>query len=233
MSIQVEPLYDKEITCLVCEKKYFTKRIRSRFIRTKKIESDFFTVYKDLKCNPYYYEVHVCPNCGFAASEHFSNYFPPGTKEKVNKELSLHWKERNFGNERTIDEAIATYKIAIFSATLKSEKHIVLAGLCLRLGWLYRIKRDIEQEKRFLRLALKEYENSYALSDFVGTQLTEIRVLYLLGELNRRVGSETDAVKYFSKVIQHRTRNSETKVLEMAREQWYLIRNREENVVIR
>lgn len=226
---QIEPLYDKEITCLVCGERYTTKRIRTRFIRTERIESDFFTVYKDDSCNQYLYEVHVCPNCGFAASDQFSNSFPPEAKNRIEQDISSRWKPRDFGKERTVVDAIMTYKLAALSATLKKEKHIVLAGIYMRLGWLYRMMEEEDQEQRFLRLALKEYEQSFEQSDFIGTQLTEIRVIYLLGELNRRVGSETEAIKYFSRVIQHRQRDTDAKVIEMAREQWYLIRNQEES----
>ncbi|OLO27598.1 hypothetical protein BTR23_19745 [Alkalihalophilus pseudofirmus] len=226
----MDPLYDKEIICLCCEKKYSTKRLRTRYIRAIKTGSDFFTVYKDLEHNPYLYEVHVCPDCGFSATDQFSNYFSPGAKDKVMNELSAHWISRNFGRERSLNEAIVTYKLAVFSGILKKEKHIVLAGLYLRVGWLYRIKENNEQEKRFLRLAINEYENSYQQSDFIGTQLTEIRIIYLLGELNRRIGLNANAIKYFSRVIQHREKDREKKVLEMAREQWYLIRKPEETV---
>ncbi|MGW6662291.1 MULTISPECIES: DUF2225 domain-containing protein [Peribacillus] len=45
-----------------------------------------------------------------------------------------------------------------YCGALKKEKHIILAGICLQIAWLYRINKNKEQEERFLRFALKEYE---------------------------------------------------------------------------
>lgn len=224
---QVGPFYDKEIKCEICEITYKTKRLRSRFIRTEKVHSDFFTEFKDKQCNPYFYEVHVCPTCGFASSENFSNHFKPGSKDRIAQQVGASWKPRDFGGIRTIEEAIETYKLGIVSGTLKSEKHIVLAGLCMRLAWLFRMTEDKAQELRFLRLSLKHYENAYQNSDHVGTQMSDMRLLYLIGELQRRTGNREEAVRYFSRVIGHKNRAFETKLVEMARDQWYEIREQD------
>lgn len=230
MSLEMEPLYDKEITCLLCEEKYITKRIRSRFIRMEKIDTDFYTEYKDPDCNPYFYEVHVCQHCGFAASDHFSTSFPPGAKEKIFQQICTQWVPRDFGKKRIIEEAIETYKLGIVSGTLKQEKHIVLAGLCIRLAWLYRMKGEEDQEKRFLRMTIKQYEGAFEHADYEGTQMSEMRLLYLLGELNRRVENEEEAVRFLSRVINHKNRYNETKTVEMARESWYKMRHEQDEL---
>src|SRR5690606_23174879 len=119
------------------------------------------------------------------------------------------------------------YKLGILSATLKKEKHVVIAGLCLRLAWLFRMKNDEQEEKRFLSEALNQYKKSYERADYIATPMTDIRILYMIGELSRRVGNIDEAIRYFSLVIQHKDKESEQKIVEMAREQWYLIRNSE------
>lgn len=224
----VGPFYDKEISCDVCESKYTSKKIRSRYIRAEKVHSDFFTEYLG-EVNPYLYEVFVCPTCGYAFSENFSNYFPPGAKEEIYEKITSSWKTRNFGGMRTIQEAIQTYKLAFLSATIKQEKNIVIAGLCIRIAWLYRMLKDEEQEARFLRLSLTYYNKAYEASDHIGTKMTDMRLLYLIGELHRRVGNEDEAIQYFSRVIGHKNKAIESKLVEMAREQWYLIRDKNEN----
>lgn len=224
----VDALYDKEIKCEVCEYTYKTKKLRSRYIRTVKVHSDFYTEYKNPEHNPYLYEIYVCPVCGYAASEHFSHYFPPGAKEEIYTKITSRWKTRDYGGKRTVEEAIQTYKLAIFAGTIKKEKNVVLAGLALRLAWLYRMLGNKEQqEKRFLRLSLDYYEKAYEASDHIGTQMSDIQILYLIGELHRRVGNEEKAVQYFSRVIGHKNKAYEPKIVEMARERWYEMRNKE------
>ncbi|HHY20538.1 MAG TPA: DUF2225 domain-containing protein, partial [Bacilli bacterium] len=207
----------------------FTK-IRSRFIRVEKIHSDFYTEYKDNEINPYLYEVHVCPQCGYSSTDQFSNRFPEGTQERIVEQFSRLWHSRDYGNIRTVDEAITTYKLALLCGELKEEACIVMAGIAIRLAWMYRLSKNEEQEQRFLKIALKYYKDSFENSDFLDKQMTEIRLLYLIGELNHRMGNKAEAVQFFSRVIQHRMKDVEKRVVEMAREQWQSIRhNKDEN----
>ncbi|TWI56173.1 DUF2225 domain-containing protein [Halalkalibacter nanhaiisediminis] len=226
MIYELQPLYDKEVCCLFCEMPFQTKRMRSRFVRVNKIHSDFYTEYKDASLNPVFYEVDVCPHCGFASTEMFNKYFPPGTKAIILEQFQK-WKTQDFGRERSVEDAIRTMKLGVLSAMLKKEKNIVIAGLCLRLAWMFRLLKDTEQERRFLEKALLQYEASYQQSDYLKTQMTDMRVLYLIGELSRRLEDEDNAIRYFSRVIQHENKSVERKLVEMAREQWHLIRDKE------
>ncbi|WP_088102718.1 DUF2225 domain-containing protein [Halalkalibacter urbisdiaboli] len=225
MSVQLKPLYDKDQTCLFCEKIYQTKRLRSKFVRVKQVHSDFYTEYKDPDLNPLFYEVSVCPHCGFASSDTFSSNFPSGTTNVIAEQFK-DWKMQDFGNERKVEDAIRALKLGILSAMLKREKHVVIGGLCLRLAWLFRLISSEEQEIRFLKKAQEHYAKSYEEVDYKDTQMTDMRLLYLIGELHRRIGNQSEAIQFFSRVIQHKHKATEPKIVEMAREQWYLIREK-------
>jgi hypothetical protein len=216
----LEPFYEKKITCVFCGTQFTTLRVRSRFAIPYQIDSDFCPHYRTGNYNPHFYFVSVCPECGFAFSEEFSDKFPLNSKEIIRIQITGHWIKRNFGSERDINQALESYKLAILAGSLKKEKNAVMAGLCLRLAWLYRTENNSEQEKRFLGLALKAYEESFVASDFVGTSMTELKVMFMIGELSRRVGDYKKAVSYFSKIIQHKSAKDEPKMVNMAREQW-------------
>ncbi|WP_368505567.1 DUF2225 domain-containing protein [Alkalihalophilus sp. As8PL] len=223
MNGEIKPLYDKECTCMACNQTFVTKRLRTRFVKVKKIHSNFFTEYKIPSLNPSYYEVSVCPYCGFASTEMFSSTFPVGTKEAIKDQFSL-WQRQEFGGERTPSDAIRTMKLGLISASLKKEKSIVIAGLCLRLAWLYRGTSNHKEEERYLAQALKYYRDSYQHADYIGTQMTDMRILYLIAELLRKLGNQAEAIRYFSEVIHHKNRALEANLVEMAREQWYIMR---------
>ena len=218
----LEPFYEKKLTCVFCGKLFTSLRVRSRFAIPYKTDSDFCPHYRAGNYNPHFYFVNVCPECGFAFSEDFSDQFPNGTKEIIRVQITGNWTKRNFGQVRDIQQALESYKLAILAGSLKKEKNVVLAGLCLRLAWLYRSENNAEQEKRFMGIALKAYEESFVLSDFGGTPMSEIRVLFMIGELSRRLGQYQKAVAYFSKVIQHKNAKDEQKIVNMVREQWRL-----------
>lgn len=217
---ELQPLFDRSIDCLVCNQSYTSKTIRSRFIKVAEYDTDFCPKYAEGSVNALYYNIYVCPHCGFAYSKDFSKYFSPGTKELIVEKICSNWVSHSFSEERTIDDAIKTYKLASYSATLKKEKHITLAGIYMRTAWLYRIKQDEEQEIRFMKLACHEYEESYSTGDYSGTQVSEIRILYLVGELSRRSGDNQKAMKYFSSVLEKQKSAVETSIIQMARDRW-------------
>ncbi|RFU70134.1 DUF2225 domain-containing protein [Peribacillus saganii] len=221
----IEPLFDRNIECLFCKGKFTTKKIRSRFIKVTSYDSDFCPYYASDDHNALLYNIYVCPHCGFSASDDFAKYFPPATKEMIAAKVHTNWVPQDFSGIRSIQEAIQTYKLASYCAVLKKEKHIVIAGLYLRIAWLNRKLENEDQEIRFMKLAINEYLESFSTDDFKGTQVSEVRLLYLIGDLYRRCGETDKSVKYFSMVIERKSTSIETKIIDMARERWQEIRD--------
>jgi Uncharacterized protein conserved in bacteria len=223
----LEPFYEKKMVCAFCGKSFSSLKVRSRFAIPYQIDSDFCPHFREGNYNPHFYFVNVCPECGFAFSDEFSDQFPLGSREIIDLKITKHWTKRNFGEVRDIHQALEAYKLAILAGSLKKEKNVVLAGLCLRLAWLYRTEKMLEQESRFLGLALNSYEESYLHSDFASTSMSELNIMFMIGELSRRLGQYSKAVSYFSKIIQHKDAKNEQKMVTKAREQWRLAK--EEN----
>ncbi|MBG9452409.1 hypothetical protein ABE67_24440 [Cytobacillus firmus] len=221
---QLKPTYDKKCECRVCRQSFTTKKLRSRFVKAADYDSDFCPNYSDESMNPLLYHIHTCPHCGYSESEDFSPYFPPGALDLIHSKVASAWIPQDYGQERSIIVAVNTYKLALYCGTLKREKHIIMAGLQVRLAWLYRNMKNDIQEQRFLKLSLKEYLESYMSDDFKGSSMSETRIFYLIGELSRRTHQAEQAVKYFSKVIELQNRSTEPKLIEMARERWYEMR---------
>ncbi|MBM7704610.1 DUF2225 domain-containing protein [Metabacillus iocasae] len=220
------PLYDKTITCALCKKEYTTKKIRSRFVRPIKYDTDFFTFYENAHLNPLFYHVHVCPTCGYSATEDFSPSFLLNTDLELKEKVSAHWIEQDYGQERTIEDAIKAYKLALFCSVIKKEKHITIASILLRLSWLYRINEDSKREAHFMKYALHHYEESYLVDDSRDSQMSIVKMLYMIGELYLRLDNEQQATFYFSQIIQKHGQHSDQKIISMTRERWYELRER-------
>lgn len=232
--VDIPPLYDKKYNCMLCKEPFTTKKIRSRFIKVKKYDTDFCPTYASEENNPMLYYINVCPHCGFSFSDDFNPYFAPGTVETIIRKVCEKWVPSTiYSKERDILTAIKTLKLSSYCATLKKEKHIVIAGIYMRIAWLYRNMENEEQEKRFMKLGLNEYIESYTADDFQSKQISDVRVLYMIGELSRRIGDIDQAIKYFSKVIEKQNSTIDVQVIDWARERWHEIRelkkeNREE-----
>ncbi|MEK4284287.1 DUF2225 domain-containing protein [Ureibacillus sp. FSL K6-0165] len=221
---EISPFYVKKVVCIFCEKKFPTLKVRSKFVKVENTETDFRPIYSDSNVNPLYYNVFVCQHCGFSFTEDFSKYFAPGTREKIQEQITKKWVPHSFSGERTIAQAIQSYKLALVCGNLKNEKFIARAGLALRIGWLYRTLQNKEQEIRFLKIARDLYMDSYSTEDYLSTGMSGIRVMYLIAELSRRIGDISNATRFFSRVIENQRHGGEPKIIEMAKEQWKIIR---------
>ncbi|KAA0545430.1 DUF2225 domain-containing protein [Bacillus sp. BGMRC 2118] len=217
-------LFDKKVTCMACDYHYTTKKVRSRFIRALRSDSDFCSYYADEENSPLLYYVSVCPCCGFSVSDEFSTYFAPGTLEAIKQSITSQWNNRSYGEKRTPATAVEAYKLGILSATLKRERNIVLAGLYMRLVWIYRKEENHAQEMRFMKLAVSEYVKSYSNGDYQDTDMSDLKIAYLIGDLYRRLGDDKLAMTYLSRVIHRREDKYERRMVEMAKELWADIR---------
>ncbi|MEK3976009.1 DUF2225 domain-containing protein [Psychrobacillus sp. FSL K6-1267] len=222
--MEIPPYYQKDIECLHCKNKFKSTKIRSKFIKVESHETDFQPIYQNKDINPLLYNVFVCEHCGFSFTDDFTKYFAPGLKEIIKEKISTNWIPRSYGDVRTIQDGITTYKLGILCGTLKKEKFVSIAGLALRTAWLYRIMENKEDENRFLEIARDRYSDSYSSEDYNGTQMSETRIIYMIAELSRRIGDRELATRYFSKVIEKQSTSIEPKLIEMAKERWQEMR---------
>lgn len=221
---EVPPLYDKKLTCTFCDSSFQSMKVRARFLKVKEIETDFCTIYEDETISPYLYFVNVCPTCGFSFTEQFSPYFTKEAREEIRTKIQDNWTQQDFGKERSYEEAIATYKLALISAQTKQEPVIVSAGLYMRLSWLYRKLKNEEQELRFLRLSLQSYMASYENGDYASKGMSAIKLEYILGELSYRTGDLAEALSFYNRVVSQEKRTTEIALVKQARRQWRAVR---------
>ena len=212
----VLPLYDKEMECLYCNKTFITKKVRSKFIIIKKRDSDFCNHYESV--NPYSYEVFVCSHCNFAFTEKFQPI--KNTRKGTIKEQYIdNAAFTNLNGERSLEQAIKAFKLALLCAALAGESSYVLAGLCLKLAWLYRYDSNNE-ETRFLKNALDNYIKTYEQGDIAA--LNKASLLYIIGELENRLGGYERARRWFSILLNDKA--LDPKIVKIAKNRWQEIR---------
>lgn len=224
-----EPTYSVEKECPVCQQKFNVTRTRGRQVLIKQ-DSDFCSHFQDI--NPYYYTVWVCSHCGYAAADAYFEELSTSAKEKISKFLATRKVNVNYSGIRTREQAIATYKLAIFFAELIAAPDSRLADLYLKLAWLYREAEDNEDEKSTLVLACEHYEQALCRERLPIGNLSEAAVSYLIGELSRRTDQTEKALLYLSKVVGNPAAKLEPRVVNLARDAWHeakAIRDKEKN----
>lgn len=218
MAIALEPLYTITVTCSNCEHPFSTSRVRPSFKKAIRTDTDFCGYYKNE--NPDFYVVRICPKCGFASTEHSADHLNERQKTDFQTKIANRWTERDFGGSRGLEEALETYKLALLCAQCIGEKERIVASLLHHIAWLYRYQGNKEQEQRFLAHSLDSYVRVYEVE---GVGMNDARLLYLIGELNRRLGRYRDAVQWFSRVI-HDKKIVDSAMIRASREQWAVLR---------
>lgn len=212
------PLYSIKVKCSNCEHEFSTSRVRPSLKKAIRRDADFCAYYKNE--NPDYYVVRVCPLCGFASTENSMDKLLDWQRKAFYEQVGKRWKSRDFGEERTWESALETYKLALLCAQSIKDKDRIIASLLHHIAWLYRYQEDTEQEQRFLRYSLAEYVKVYEKDGIGGN---DARLMYLIGELNRRIGEFNVAVMWFSRLINDQ-KIMDAAMIRAAREQWSVLR---------
>lgn len=218
----IDILYDREATCLCCGKTFKTKKVRKSKLILKKRDPDFCMHYEGE--TPYYYDISVCPHCSYA----FSDSFSPIRKEYIDileKEYLQKIGKVELCGERNHQDALRSYKLALLCGNFVNEPRIVLAGILLRIAWLYRFQGDTEEEKKYTVKALEQYTFVYEHEDANKAGLGEHRLWYLLGELNGAIGNMEEVRKWFNMIISDQT--VEAALKKMTRERWEVYKTKE------
>lgn len=222
---EVEPLYLIKVTCICCEQSFHTSRVRPSFRKTANTDTDFCVHYKTI--NPDFYVVRVCPFCGFSFSENFSEHMTSKHKQLYFDKIGKSWNGLDLTGERDWNEAMQSYKLALLCAQIKGEKGRIVAGLLHHIAWLYRYKGNKEQENRFLEFALDAYVKVFETE---GEDVNNARLMYLIGELHRRLANYQKAVLWFGRVINDK-KIMDSAMIRACREQW--VQTREDMLAAR
>lgn len=215
----VDPLYQIKETCIQCNMTFHTSRVRSSFRKGVSRDSDFCIHYKD-DINPDYYVVRVCPFCGFSFTENFSRTMTDQQRENFVQKISQNWQQREYGGKRTWEDALRTYQLALMCAQIKHESDRIIASLLHHIAWMYRYKEDEANEHRFLQHALDAYVKVYEVEE---ADLNNARLMYLIGELNRRLKNYNAAIQWFSRVVNDK-RIMDASMIRACREMWAVTR---------
>lgn len=214
-----DSIYNKTLTCPACEKTIEVTKVKSKACIISSQDTDLFVVYKDI--NPMFYDAWVCKFCGYAAlSEKFEDLGFNDAK-KVKESISAFWKSREFTGERSVEHALEAYKLALYNLIKIEGAPSDFAKVNIRIAWLYRIKQD-EKEMNFIKSALRYYTESYNTEKFPVGKLDECTCMYMIAELNRRIGNYQEAKFWFSKLINSPEAKDNKKLLENARNQYHL-----------
>jgi uncharacterized protein (DUF2225 family) len=217
-----ENLYNRSIECPACGVPIEVTDVKLSKSRVIRKDEDTCPYYNST--NVLFYDVWICPNCGYAAlSKNFENISSKKV-DLVRKLISPKWMQREFTGERDLARSLECYKLALVNAYTTKAKQSEIANICLRIAWMYRYKNDSPNEQQFLKYTISHYESAYATETFPMDKIDEPTLMYLMGEFNRRIGEYDKATSWFGKVIGMPSHSRKQALVDKAREQWDLVK---------
>jgi len=217
-------LYDVQVTCPVCENTFKARAVKTSAYRVLTKDSDSFVRYSLI--NPYFYEVWICNSCGYSALKSEFNKIRNFQIEAIKEKITSKWTGKNYPEIYDINIALERYKLSLLNSFMMEAKSSKKALNCLRIAWMYRLLEDESNELTFLNQALEGFNDAFFSEDFPISGLDKFSYMYLIGELNRRVGNDDKSLSWFSKVVA--TPGAPTKIKDKCRDQKDLIKEIQE-----
>ena len=215
-----------ERICPVCEMKTHVIYTKSRLI-LKSQDLDLCNHYENF--NPYLYKVWACENCGFAAEDtKFLGYIPQRIKDNIRIFLQKNNLVLPFMEERTTEDALSFYEVAILFSEIFDPSPGRQASLYQKMAWILRCENpNTEQEKNFLRKAVELYKISLENERYPIGNLSDDKVTYIISAIYFMLGDYENAVKQLSRIMNDQSlRTNEPKLFEKARDMWQEIKQR-------
>lgn len=219
-------LYHAKITCPVCATKFESMRVRSGSIRVQRIDNDFCQHYQS--ANPLYYEMMVCPRCGFAFNLDFSKMrMSAGQREEVKLRLQPVWQDRakNYGGVRTWNDAMEAFQLALYALEGGLVKSSKMGMLYLKTAWLYRYEGNGAGEQKYIQKAISSFAKAYETESFSDPK-SELNIIYLLGALNMRAGKIQESAKWLDLVLRHPAKSMMPMLVNQTKDLWAEVRQK-------
>lgn len=212
-------LYDKQIVCPICGTEFSAHIVKTSKCRMKTKESDFYIKYSGI--NPYFYDVLLCDECGYASLKADFGELRKREMEAIKNNIVSKWHKREYPKTYDIHIALERYKLSLLNYSVSGSKVSKKAMNCLKISWMYRELGDIKNEGKFREQALIGFKEAYSTEELPIYGMDNYTVLYLIGELNRRSGNYEEALRYLGQVIT--SPSAGKRVKDLAINQKYLI----------
>ena len=164
--------------------------------------TDFKPVVGGLFPFPFY--VHACPKCGFAGfEEDFAGKYDEDFKKWVLSELPGELQDAElYGGLK--------YLLAARCAERLGRQQRVVADLYLHGAWCAQEEESLELEKRCRKEAAARFEGALQSDELDAEERAS--VTYLVGELHRRLGNDSEAATWFDRV--------ESEIIDAKEQEW-------------
>lgn len=216
-----EMFFTKEVVCPVCAGDFKGISYKQKSFKFLKRESDFHEIFDG--GSPIMHDIWVCPHCFYAAKKEEFLKIKVKEIEKILSLKSVREKECkgiDFNKIRNYESSISSYKLASMCYEAMGYGTGYIGNLYLKMAWVAREKKKIDDELRYLEMAVSNFEAAVESGENFAGQLSKLAVEYLMGEIYRRIKNYKRAEEYFLGVIGKKDETREKNIVNMAESQY-------------
>ncbi len=198
--------YSVDVECSACKGHFKANKLFESKLKQLNHDTELRTRFEDIE--PIHYKMWVCPGCLYA---NFANRWSDLSasqrstlKESVEKRKSFMSGLPEPGGDA--EKALNDFRLAIECLTQIKAASNVLASAWLNLAWLYDDLGAVDLAIAARKNSLAAYEEFYFQERSL-TPSMELQALYIIGELNKRLGNNKNAHEYFLKVLHYKGHN--------------------------
>lgn len=214
-------VYLKQFTCPVCNSSFENSTIKvgkNKLVNTDTDLRPYFDIVDSIN-----YDIVHCYHCGYTALSRFFNNINEKQIDDIRANISSKYKKTNYPLVLDSNMALERYQLALLNAVYKKSRNGEKGYLCLKMAWIYRIMNEEEKEKEFLEKAYKGLNLAYSEDQFPICGIEEPTFIYLLGDIARRIGLNSEAIRWLSMVVT--SKKASSKLKDKARDVKDLIKN--------
>lgn len=189
----------KNIICPVCGNNFKAIAVKVNAPRIVSKDSDFFIRYSVV--NSYFYDVIICDECGYSSMKSEFDKIKSYQTDLIKTNLTPKWKHKAFPDNFNEKIAIERYKLALLTSVITNSKTSTKSMICLKTAWMYRLLEDTKNENILLGQALEGFKEVFFNESLPIYGLDKFTIMYLIGELSRRLDKNDDAMNWYSKAI--------------------------------
>ncbi len=219
-------LFEKTITCPVCQQSFPSLSVRMGKIRKVGMDQDLRPLYEPFDASKY--DPISCPYCGytdFAKTFNIVSDFQVGEiKDKITRSFV---PMLDFPAVYDYERAFRHYQMALATAIVTRAKASQKAYICLKTGWILRGQAEsmdptVEnyrnkvsalkaKEKEFLSNALEGFLEARKKEAFPIADMDEVTLDFLIGALSLKEGRLDVASQMVAKVLDSKAVNQRVK----------------------
>ena len=186
-----EFIFDKKMVCVVCDKPFTTKVLKSN--RARRIGSDADLRPRFEHIDTIKYGICSCPHCGYSAMHSAFSHVVSRQINNIKEQVCSHFlpEDRSDWTSYTYDQALRMHELALQCAEAKLAKSGEKSYIHLLMAWLYREKEaqaehiTVDDLREMERKTCHEQAEEHYLAAFEGFQQAMMHEMLPIAGLNQ------------------------------------------------